>query len=284
MMSPAPATQPRRHALFIGALVVVAIGAYESVGAQTSAPTEPSAGVARISAPRWVGREADIERDLTERRIVRMEAVPIGVTKPQRGYLEDGAATARFAWKALPAGRRVQGFVENYKAEIAAYRLDRFFNLQMVPPAVERTVEGTVGAAVMWIEDTKNWDITKPVQGPEPHWSRQISRMKLFDQLIGNIDRNQGNLLYDTAWHLFLIDHSRAFSTRTSLDGIAVPTLVDRQLWSRIDALTGADLDRELGAWLTEKERSAVLARRDRMRTAIAKLVKDKGAARVFLE
>ena len=51
--------------------------------------------------------------------------------------------------------------------------------------------------------------------------------MKLFDQLIANIDRNQGNLLYDADWHLFLIDHSRAFTTRTSLDGIAVPATVD---------------------------------------------------------
>ena len=34
-------------------------------------------------------------------RSLKMEAVPIGVTKPQRGYLEPGPV-ARFAWKALP--------------------------------------------------------------------------------------------------------------------------------------------------------------------------------------
>ena len=34
-----------------------------------------------------------------------MEAVPIGVTKPQRGYLEPGPV-ARFAWKALPPQRQ----------------------------------------------------------------------------------------------------------------------------------------------------------------------------------
>ena len=84
--------------------------------------------------------------------------------------------------------------------------------------------------------------------------------------------------------HLFLIDHSRAFTTRTSLDGIAVPAIIDRQLWDRIESLTPADLDRELDAWLRDGERKAVFARRDRIRTAVARMVKDKGAAKVFLE
>ncbi len=85
-------------------------------------------------------------------------------------------------------------------------------------------------------------------------------------------------------WHLFLIDHSRAFTSRTSLDGIAVPAIIDQQLWDRIESLTPADLDRELGTWLSDGKRKAVFARRDRIRTAIARRVKDKGVAKGFLE
>ena len=87
----------------------------------------------------------------------------------------------------------------------------------------------------------------KPVQGPEPRWSKQISRMKLFDQLIGNIDRNQGNLIYDADWHLFLIDHSRAFTSRKSLDGIAVPGVIDAEYWKRIEALTPEAVEARAG-------------------------------------
>ena len=225
----------------------------------------PSAAAATDTCSRtWTGHEADIEKALTDGVILRMEAVPIGVTKPQRGYLAAGSPVARFAWKALPPGRR-GGYSESYKAEIAAYHLDRLLDMHMVPPVVERTVDGRLGAAIMWIEQTKGWDISKPIQGPEPQWSRQVSRMKLFDQLIANIDRNQGNLLYDADWHLFLIDHSRAFTTRTSLGGIAVPGVIDRQLWERIEALTAADLERDLGAWLTADERKALLTRRDQI-------------------
>jgi hypothetical protein len=230
----------------------------------------------------WVGQETEIERFLASGKVTRMEAVPIGVTKPQRAYLEPGPV-ARFAWKQLPPQRR-SGFRESYKAEIAAYQLDRLLDMHMVPPVVERKVDAQIGAAVLWIEETKGWDMKKPVKGPEPEWSRQISRMKLFDLLIGNIDRNQGNLIYDADWHLFLIDHSRAFTTRNSLDGIAPLGIVDKQLWSRIDALTPEQLQTTLGAWLSADEQKAMLTRRDRMRQTIEKMVKDKGAAAVFLE
>jgi hypothetical protein len=240
--------------------------------------TSPAATCSR----QWVGQEATIEAFLASAKVTRMEAVPIGVTKPQRAYLEPGPV-ARFAWKQLPPQRR-SGFRESYKAEIAAYHLDRLLDMQMVPPVVERKVDAQIGAAVLWIEETKGWDMKKPVKGPEPEWSRQISRMKLFDLLIGNIDRNQGNLIYDADWHLFLIDHSRAFTTRNSLDGIAPLGIVDKQLWSRIDALTPEQLQTTLGAWLSADEQKAMLTRRDRMRQTIEKMVKDKGAAAVFLE
>ena len=43
--------------------------------------------------------------------------------------------------------------------------------------------------------------------------------MKMLDLLIANVDRNQGNLLYDPDWHLLLIDHSRAFTEKKDLRG-----------------------------------------------------------------
>lgn len=260
--------------------VLVLVVAGDAVAGQVSPGADsPPPQCART----WTGHEAAFEAQLTTAAIVKMEAVPTGVTKPQRGTLAAGGPAARFAWKALPPQRR-GGFAESYKAEVAAYHLDRLLGLHMVPPVVERTIDGRVGAAVLWIDNAIPWDTNRPPHGPEPEWSKQISRMKLFDQLIGNIDRNQGNLLYDRDWHLFLIDHSRAFTARTSTGGIAAINTVDREVWQRMDALTTEDLEGALGAWLTPAERTALLTRRDRMRKAIAQLVRQKGAARVFLE
>ena len=167
--------------------------------------------------------------------------------------------------------------MESYKAEIAAYKFDRMLDLQMVPPIVERNIAGKNGAAVLWIEDTKGWSVTHPPQGPEPRWSIQLTKMKMFDQLIANIDRNQGNLIYDDDWHLFLIDHSRAFTDRKDLKGIATLGRVDRKLWAKMEALTLDQLNQGLGEWVGEKEKKAILLRRDKMAAEIKQMVAKRG-------
>jgi hypothetical protein len=231
----------------------------------------------------WVGKEPSAEAFLKSADIARIEEVPIGVTRPKRAFFTSGGPVRSVAWKPLPPGSR-RGFWESYKSEIAAYELDKLLGMHMVPPVVERTVGTEVGAAIWWIEPAKGWKIDSPIRGPEPAWSKQVSRMKLFDQLIANIDRNQGNLLYDNDWHLMLIDHSRAFTDRRSLDGIAAPSGIDRELWGRIDTLTLPQLQQALGAWIGEKEIQAILVRRDRMRAAIARMVRSKGEAGVFFD
>ena len=229
----------------------------------------------------WVGSEAAIEQFLRTADIQKIEDVPIGVTKPRRAVFAPGGPVARAAWKALPPSYRT-GFHESYKAEIAGYLLDRLLEMHMVPPVVERKIDRSDGAMVYWIENIKAWDIKKPPVGPDPKWSMQVSRMKMFDQLIANIDRNAGNMLYDEDWHLFLIDHSRAFIEKKDLKGLAAPNRIDKALWDRMDALTKENLQASLGAWLTPKEIDALLARRDRMREAINKSVATNGAANVF--
>ena len=224
----------------------------------------------------WAGHEDAIEKHLVEGAILKMEAVPIGVTKPQRATLEPGGPAERFAWKPLNPGYS-KGFMESYKAEIAAYKFDRMLDLHMVPPIVERTISGRKGAAVLWLENTKPWSVEKPPQGPEPKWSIQLTRMKMFDQLIANIDRNQGNLIYDDDWHLFLIDHSRAFIDKKDLKGMAPLGRVDRQLWTKMQALTLDQLNQGLGEWVGEKEKKALLLRRDKMAEEITKMVAKRG-------
>jgi hypothetical protein len=224
----------------------------------------------------WRGQEEAVEKHLAEGKVLKMEAVPIGVTKPQRATLEPGGPAARFAWKALRPGYS-RGYMESYKAEIAAYKFDRMLGLHMVPPIVERKLNGRNGAAVLWVENTKGWSVANPPQGPEPRWSLQLTRMKMFDQLIANIDRNQGNLIYDEDWHLFLIDHSRAFTDRKDLKGLGVLGRVDRQLWLTMSKLTLDDLDKALGDWVGSKEKKALLLRRDKMAEQIKQMVAKRG-------
>ena len=71
----------------------------------------------------------------------------------------------RFAWKALRPGYS-KGFMESYKAEIAAYKFDRLLGLNMVPPIVERNMNGSNGAAVLWVENTRGWSVRSRRRAP----------------------------------------------------------------------------------------------------------------------
>jgi hypothetical protein len=252
------------------------------VGATAVALTAAQAGPPTCSRS-WIEHEPAIEETLRTAAIDRIDVVPIGVTKPKRAFFAAGGSVASATWKPLRPGRR-SGYWESYKSEIAAYELDKLLGLRMVPPAVERQIDNETGAIILWLDSVMGWDREHPVRGPEPEWTRQISRMKMFDQLVANIDRNQGNLLYDADWHLLLIDHSRAFTAKKDLSGIAPLQSVDRTLWGRIDALTLSDLQRALGPWLDEDAIKAILVRRDKMREEIKKRVAKLGEARVFVK
>jgi hypothetical protein len=256
----------------LGALVLLAS---VSLSGQSAIPA-PEAGKCSLV---WAGHEPEIEQLLAHGKVAKLDAVPIGVTKPQRATLE--GSPMRFAWKPLTPGYS-KGFMESYKAEIAAYKLDRLLELNMVPPIVERNMNGKNGAAVYWVENVRPWSVEKPPQGPEPSWSLQLTRMKMFDLLIANIDRNQGNLIYDSDWHLFLIDHSRAFIGKKDLKGIAPLGRVDRELWNKMAALTLDDLDGALGKWVGNNEKKAILLRRDLMAKDIAEKVQKRGEKSVF--
>lgn len=256
----------------IAASSVRGVAAVQNAAPQTSAPC----------ACTWIGREREMEEYLRTAPAVRMEDVPLGVTKPKRGFFEPGGMMASFSWKPLTPGIQ-SGFWESYKSEIVAYELDRLLGMHMVPPTVERRFNGRLGAVQQWVENVTGWEIDKPVHGPQPEWAKRVSRMKLFDQLAANIDRNQGNLLYDGDWHLILIDHSRAFTDRKDIKDTKQPGQIDSQLWDKIEALSLDQLQGALGAWLGKREIRAILARRDRMREAIREMVTQRGEASVFL-
>ena len=66
------------------------------------------------------------------------------VTDPWVLTLEKDGVKNDAIWKDI-AGR-AKGFMENWKWEIAAYRLDKHLGLNMVPPTVERRFEGNLGS------------------------------------------------------------------------------------------------------------------------------------------
>lgn len=262
----------RQHVLLLirTAAVAAAIGLTATALAQA-----PDAQSART----WIGREAEIEEFLKSAKVVNMKEIGVGVTRPHRATLAPGGPVDAMAWKPVKPGR-YSGHWESYKSEIAAYELDKFFGLGMIPPTVEREVRGDVGAAVMWVTPAQSFkDLggvpgQKGVKAPPPAlvglWNLQLARAKMLDNLIGNPDPNLGNWMVDPAWNLILIDHTRAFTTSRNL--YHSMTNVDQELWQKMDALDEPTLTGVVGKWLDRTAIRNMLERRDKMREVVAKL------------
>ena len=262
--------------LVLFTLVGTPVWARQAVAAAPAAAAPAAGASARI----WEGKVSDFEEFMRNEPFTRIEEVPIGVTHPKRGYYPPGGLVVSAAWKVLPPGRP-NGYWESYKSEIAAYELNKLLGMDMVPPVVEKRWKGDLGAAILWLKPVRPWKEVEPLAKPDK-WNIQAVRMKMFDNFIGNPDRNAGNLLVDNDWNLFLIDHSRAFISDKKLP--AKMERIDKELWDRMKALDEAALTAALGKWVAGGEIRAILARREKMQQEIDKLIKDKTEAQVYLK
>jgi hypothetical protein len=237
---------------------------------EAAPPATPSGG---SQAPALT--DADIERFLKTARIVRTRSTDKGVTNSLRATLSDGATTHDAHVQTID-DRRVTGpapqgaelnFRDSWMFNIAAYKLDRLIGLNLVPVSVERRHDSKSAAFTWWIDDVlmdEGERLKKKLNSPRPaDWNEQMQMVRVFDQLIYNMDRNLGNLLITNGWNLWAIDHTRAFRLHKTLKSPENVTRCDRGVFDRLKALDKAALQREMGKYLAPWEIDAVLARRD---------------------
>ena len=218
----------------------------------------------------------ETEAFLLNAKIIGRKGVSTGVTDTVRATLSDGRLThdasiqtVDIAQTVFQAGKASEvNFKDTYRFNIAAYRLARLLGLQNVPMSVERRFDGKPGAWTWWVEDVqfdeKGRLKEKSILGPNPdRTSKQIQVMRVFDELIQNRDRNQGNMLWTKDWTLWMIDHTRAFRLGKELLKPDQLTRCERTLLEGMRALTLERVTEVMGQMMRKDEIQAVLTRRD---------------------
>ena len=93
------------------------------------------------------------------------------------------------------------------------------------------------GSLQIWVENADD-ETTRRKRNLEPpdltRWSQQRATRIVFDALIYNRDRNQGNLLIDPDWNVWLVDHTRAFGVEARLDAPEKLTGCPAPVWERL--------------------------------------------------
>jgi len=243
------------------------------------------------------GEEA--EAFLRTARVVRREPIGEGVTRPERLTLSDGTRNLHAVWKTIdehkPGMARMErggwefDFRDSWKSEVAAYELDKVLGLGLVPPTVEREVEGHRGSLQLWVQGAMT-EKERRKRGLEPkgprqviRWSHQIHCTRLLHQLTYNTDfRNTENVLVDPGFRVYVVDSSRAF--RIQHDLLASNDLVSfsRAALQRLKGLNRALVEERMGRWLDGMQVDGLLARRDEILQIVNKRLEEEGPGRVL--
>jgi hypothetical protein len=233
---------------------------------------------------------------LRSARIIHHKGIPKGVTQPTRLTLSDGSITHDAAFSAVDEhnpvmhfenGRTELNFVDSYEYTLAAYAVGELLGLEdMMPVTVAREWDHHKGALSWWVDNVK-WDegqrLKLGVAPPDPEaWNHKMYRMRVFTQLVGDTDRNVGNVLISADWHLWMIDFTRAFRRNKKLLAPNDVQRCDRKVLERLRTLTEDELKAATKGYLGGGEIEALLARRDEIVARIDALVAERGEDRVL--
>ncbi len=239
----------------------------------------------------------DIEDFLSTADIIHMEDTDRGITLPKKVTLGQDSQEHFAIFKTiddfrpgrttLRSGATEIDFQDSWKTEVAAYELDKMIGLAMVPATVERRHNGDVGSMQWWVEnamverDRMEAGIRPPNQ---TEWNLQTYKIRLFDNLIYNVDRNLNNILVTESWRVRLIDHSRSFRSIHELQSPNSMIRFSRSLLEAIENLDEKTLTERLGAYLTSSQIRAVLERRDLILELARDRIAQSGAEAVLYD
>ena len=253
------------------------------------------AGQERIQGATVIQGE-DVERFLATAKIVKLQGNPHpGVTGSRVATLELNGVTRSANFKTIDEQKSgittfVNGtseiqFQDSWRTEVAAYELDKLIGLGMVPATVKRTIGRDQGSLQIWADSMMPESVryAKKIGPPDvENWNRWLFKVRLFDNLIYNVDRNLEHLLITNDWRVILIDHSRSFRTQSELKEPKPLTRFSTSLLDGIAKLDEKTMRARMGDYLSALQIKAVLQRRDRILALARELSAANGEAKAL--
>lgn len=195
--------------------------------------------------------------------VEKASATITDITRRTEVQISDGTYTVN----AVFAKRRGKGFYPG----VAAYRMDRLLDLDMVPVTVKRRIDGDDGSLQFMPENTTN-EAKRSSSGLGGGASCPImdqwAAMYVFDVLVYNEGRTQARMMYDKlTWGLILSEHHRAFANKKGRPGHLknAQVTVSAGWKSALGELTDEALQENFSDVLDKRRLKALASRRDQL-------------------
>ncbi len=269
-----------------------------------SAGQEVTATATGSSDGRWLGpgqrplpfkTDAEVLAFLRKAKVVTQKELTGGVNRPLKVGLRGDGVEANAIFRVVDVrlkrakldGMMIADFHDSYVYECAAWEVSRLLGIDNVPPCTRRRYELTDGSMQLWVEGAMTEMERRETDAKPPEqlrWIRQKQTMRLFDALIYNFDRNRGNMLIDTGWKLWFIDHTRSFRRSAEVDKLEKIIWCERGIFERLQALDKKTLSRQLRGLISGPQVGLLLKRRDKLVDHLRSRIEQVGESAVLFE
>ena len=230
-----------------------------------------------------------LENYLRTAEIISVEKdTAVGRTAPWRITLSDGKTQRLGLFKYINRPRPSL-LPDSFEYEIAAYELDKLLQLKIVPPVVEREIEGTTGSLQLYLEGCirEAERKRKKIDPPDPvHFQNMLEVINVFENLVYDEDCFDANdtLVNLDGWKVYRVDFSMAFSPLPEIISGCKINKCSHKLYNNLLLLDGLQVRNKLEPFLNNQEIEALLHRKKIIIEKIEQLIKERGQDAVLFD
>ncbi len=228
----------------------------------------------------------EIENFLLTAEVISIEKnLELGRTNFWKVLLDDGETELNALFKHV--NRPWPSLLpDSYTYEIAAYKVNKILELNLIPPVVERKINGQTGSLQLMVKNVLT-DRDRKLQNIEPEkpdeFKNSLDTVKIFEILVNDqCNDSEDILIQQDDWKVWRVDFSEAFAPSTD---ILLKCRIDRcpkSLYNQLVELDKRELKKVLSPYLNEKERDALWERKQLIIKTIDALIKQKGEDQVL--
>lgn len=222
-----------------------------------------------------------LENFLRKAAVIAVEPDIIGGrTAPWIVTLVEGTVKRRAIFKYIDSPRPSL-VPSSYKYELAAYELTKLLGIEIVPPVIEREVNGRIGSLQVFLENCRNLKDTerKKLEPPDPQaLADAIEEVRVFENLTYDECQNKSDMLiHMDTWKICRVDFADAFSSSPELIPDCDIVRCSRRLYQGLLQLSEETVKSSLAPYLNPDEINALIARKNLIVGKIKALIEAKG-------
>jgi hypothetical protein len=209
----------------------------------------------------------------------------IGRTMPWKITLDDGQTKLQGMFKRVHAPRPDPA-VDSYKYELAAYELSQLLGLEIIPPTVEREIEGIKGSLQYFVPGCISETDRERLLLQPPDLKAFLGRLdeiKVFEALVNDTCLDKADILIQQpGWNVYRVDFAEAFAPTPGLAADCPITRCPRRLFEHLQNTARQIIESKLRPYLSEDEIGTIFDRKKRIIARLEGLMKTEGERNVL--